>query len=170
MKRRKNNVRFKALEKILEELGFEERRSKKGTSHRVFSHPKLSQNIVLVSHGKNDPVKFYQVNDVIKALQELGNNKKKNSEYYLSLEYPITIERMDDGIYCASIPLLNGCKGYGGNHKKALDELKGVKETLLEMMLNQRKPIPEPTIRLEIPASTFSRIRNKKQLERFVRV
>lgn len=95
---------------------------------------------------------------------------KKNSEYYLSLEYPITIERMDDGIYCASIPLLNGCKGYGGNHKKALDELKGVKETLLEMMLNQRKPIPEPTIRLEIPASTFSRIRNKKQLERFVRV
>lgn len=73
-------------------------------------------------------------------------------------------------MYCASIPLLNGCKGYGETHKKALDELKGVKETLLEMMLDQRKPIPEPTVRLEIPASTFSRIRNKKQLEQFVRV
>jgi predicted RNA binding protein YcfA (HicA-like mRNA interferase family) len=79
LKRRKNNVRFKELEKLLLQLGFEIRRSKKGTSHRVFSHPKLTQNIVLVSHGKNDSVKFYQVNDVIKALQELENNNEKKS-------------------------------------------------------------------------------------------
>lgn len=77
---------------------------------------------------------------------------------------------MEDGIYCASIPLLAGCKGYGETQNKALDELRGVKETLIEMMVEQRKPIPEPTIRLEIPTSTFSRIRNKKQLEQFVRV
>jgi len=95
---------------------------------------------------------------------------KKNRDYYLSLEYPITIERMEDGVYCASIPLLKGCKGYGETQKKALDELQGVKETLLEMMVEQRKPMPEPTIRLEIPTSTFSRIRNKKQLEQFVRI
>jgi predicted RNase H-like HicB family nuclease len=93
---------------------------------------------------------------------------KKNRNYYRSLEYPITIERMEDGLYCASIPLLTGCKGYGETQKKALNELHGVKEALLEMMVEQRKPIPEPTIRLEIPTSTFSRIRNKKQLEQFV--
>ena len=95
---------------------------------------------------------------------------KKNLNYYLSLEYPITLERMKDDVYCASIPLLAGCKGYGKTQKKALDELHGVKETLIEMLVEQRKPIPEPTIRLEIPTSIFSRIRNKKQLERFVRV
>ncbi len=79
LKRRKNNVRFKELEKILLQLGFTVRRSKKGTSHRVFSHPRLIQNIVLVSHGKNDSVKLYQVNDVIKALQELEINNEKKS-------------------------------------------------------------------------------------------
>ena len=94
---------------------------------------------------------------------------KKNLEYYLSLDYPVTIERMEDGIYCASIPLLNGCKGYGETQKKALDELHGIKQSLLEMMLDQQKSIPEPTVRLEIPVSTFSRIRNKKQLQQFVR-
>jgi predicted RNase H-like HicB family nuclease len=95
---------------------------------------------------------------------------KKKHNYYLALDYPISIERMEDGAYCASIPLLKGCKGYGETQKKALDELHGVKETLLAMMIEQRKPIPEPTIRLEIPTSTFSRIRNKKMLEQFVRV
>jgi predicted RNA binding protein YcfA (HicA-like mRNA interferase family) len=79
LKLRKNSVRFKELEKILLQLGFEVRRSKRGTSHRVFSHPKLTQNIVLVSHGKNDSVKIYQVHDVLKALQELDNNNEKKS-------------------------------------------------------------------------------------------
>lgn len=79
LKRRKNNIRFKELEKILLQFGFKLRRSKKGTSHRVFSHPKLTQNVVLVSHGKNDIVKYYQVNDVIKSLQELENDNEKKS-------------------------------------------------------------------------------------------
>ncbi|MCX6137231.1 MAG: type II toxin-antitoxin system HicA family toxin [Ignavibacteriales bacterium] len=79
LKRRKNNVHFKELEKVLLQFGFELRRSKRGTSHRVFSHPQLTQNIVLVSHGKNDIVKFYLVNDVIKALQELDDNNEKKS-------------------------------------------------------------------------------------------
>ncbi len=71
LRRRKHNVRFKELEKILLSIGFEERRSKKGTSHHVFSHPELSQSVVLVTHGKNDVVAFYQVNEVIDALLEL---------------------------------------------------------------------------------------------------
>ena len=94
---------------------------------------------------------------------------KKNLNYYLVLDYPVTIDRMEDGIYCASIQLLNGCKGYGDTQKKALDELHGVKEELLGMMLDQHKIIPEPIIHLEIPVSTFSRIRNKKQLKQFVK-
>ena len=69
--KRKRNIRFHELERILLQLGFVERKSKKGTSHFVFSHFKLVQNIVLVSHGKNDFIPLYQVNDIIKALKEL---------------------------------------------------------------------------------------------------
>jgi predicted RNase H-like HicB family nuclease len=54
---------------------------------------------------------------------------------------------MEDGVYCALVPLLKGCKGYGNSRKKALDELQSVKETLLEMMLNQHKSITELTIK-----------------------
>lgn len=92
----------------------------------------------------------------------------KNLSYYLALDYPITIERMEDKLYCASIPLVKGCKGYGATPSKAMEELAGVKETLFDMMLRQRKTIPEPTIKLEIPVSEFSRIPNKKKLQRFV--
>ena len=68
---RKRNIRFHELERVLLGFGFLERQSKKGTSHYVFSHPKLTQNITLVSHGKNDYIPIYQVNDVLKALEEL---------------------------------------------------------------------------------------------------
>jgi len=59
------------VEKILLNLNFTERHSKHGTSHRIFSHPKLTFNITLVTHGKNDILPSYQVQDIIKTLQEL---------------------------------------------------------------------------------------------------
>jgi predicted RNA binding protein YcfA (HicA-like mRNA interferase family) len=68
---RKRNIRFREAEKMLVRSGFVERRSKKGTSHRVFSHPKLTYNITLVSHGRNDILPPYQVADMTKALEEL---------------------------------------------------------------------------------------------------
>ena len=71
LRSRKHNTRFRDTEKLLLQLGFIERHSKHGTSHRVFSHPKLNWNITLVTHGKNDLLPFYQVQDIIKALQEL---------------------------------------------------------------------------------------------------
>lgn len=60
------------MKKILTSSGFEFRQSGKGSSHYVFSHPHLNNNIVLVSHGKNDILKSYQVQDAIQALEELG--------------------------------------------------------------------------------------------------
>ena len=95
---------------------------------------------------------------------------KKNIEYYLSLDYSITIDRMDDGLYCASIPLLKGCKGYGVDVGEAVEELQGVKETLLELMLEQGKSIPEPIVYLEIPVNEFNRMPARKKLDQFVKV
>ena len=71
LKSRKHNIRFRDIQKLLIQNGFIERHSKRGTSHRIFSHPKLMMNITLVTHGKNDLLPSYQVQDVIKALQEL---------------------------------------------------------------------------------------------------
>jgi predicted RNA binding protein YcfA (HicA-like mRNA interferase family) len=73
LRTRKRNIRFQEIERMLHRFGFEERRSKKGTSHRVFSHPLLALNVTLVSHGRNDYLPVYQVNDVIHALEELGD-------------------------------------------------------------------------------------------------
>jgi predicted RNA binding protein YcfA (HicA-like mRNA interferase family) len=71
LRSRKRNVRFREAERILLRAGFVERRSKKGTSHRVFSHPRLTLNVTLVSHGRNDYIPPYQVEDVLRALEEL---------------------------------------------------------------------------------------------------
>jgi predicted RNase H-like HicB family nuclease len=76
---------------------------------------------------------------------------------------------MEDGVYCASIPLLRGCKGYADSPAEAIAELQGVKESLLELMLKQGKEIPEPTVRLEIPISNYSRLRNRRSLDRFIK-
>ena len=95
---------------------------------------------------------------------------KKNLQYYLSLYYPIQIEQMEDGTYCASIPLLKGCKGYADTPTTAIEELDGIKEALFELMLEQGKPIPEPSVHLEIPLSDFRRMPNKQRLKRFVKV
>jgi predicted RNA binding protein YcfA (HicA-like mRNA interferase family) len=71
LRRAKRHVRFRDAERILRRLGFSQKRSKKGTSHHVFSHPRLANNITLVSHGKNDELPMYQIRDIIKALEEL---------------------------------------------------------------------------------------------------
>lgn len=95
--------------------------------------------------------------------------KKRSLQYYLALDYPMHIERMEDGTYCASIPLLRGCKGYAKTPSEAIEELKGVKETLIGLMLQQGKHIPEPTVQLEIPISQFSKIRNHNKLKQFIK-
>lgn len=94
--------------------------------------------------------------------------KRKNQSYYLQLEYPATIRKMPDGAYCAEIPLLKGCAAYGKTADEALYELEGVKETILEILLEKGKPVPEPTIRLEIPVGVFEQLEIKKELAAYV--
>lgn len=71
VKQRKRNVRFREMQQLLLQFGFQKRQSKKGSSHYVFSHPRLVQNVVLVTHGKDDLLPEYQVKDALDALSEL---------------------------------------------------------------------------------------------------
>lgn len=95
--------------------------------------------------------------------------KKKEVQRYESLDYPMVIERMDDGTYRASIPLIKGCKGYAQTPTEAIDELNEIKKTLIELMLEQGKAIPEPTVQLEIPLSKFSKFPNRRKLKQFIK-
>ena len=94
--------------------------------------------------------------------------QRKNLTYYLQLEYPTTIRKMPDGMYCAQIPLLKGCMAYGKSADEALYELEGVKETVLSILLEKGKPIPEPMVRLEIPLTVFERLAIKEKLAAYI--
>ncbi len=96
--------------------------------------------------------------------------ERKDLGYYLQLEYPTTIRKLPDGIYCAEIPLLKGCAAYGTTADAALDELEGVKETILEILWEKGKPIPEPTVRLEIPLSVFEQLEMRKELATYIQL
>jgi len=94
--------------------------------------------------------------------------ENKNLGYYLQLEYPTTIRKMPDGLYCAEIPLLKGCAAYGETADEALYELEGVKETVLETLLEKGKPILEPTVHLEIPVDVFEQLEEKEELAAYI--
>jgi len=64
-------MRFSDLDAILKDLGYEMRQSRKGSSHYVYSHPEVEKLVVLVSHGRNDILPGYQVNDAIQSVRRL---------------------------------------------------------------------------------------------------
>jgi len=92
---------------------------------------------------------------------------KKDKKYYKSLNYPIQIEKIDEG-FCAFIPVLRGCKAFGETPEIALEELEAVKEGFFEVFLEMGNPIPEPLIHLDIPHDVFCRLKQREELEPFV--
>ncbi|MBU1261638.1 type II toxin-antitoxin system HicB family antitoxin [bacterium] len=98
---------------------------------------------------------------------------KKDVGYYMKLKYPIKITptpEEEGGGYCAEISNLYGCLGDGETIEEALKNLEDVKYTTIEMLLEKKKPIPEPTIHLEIPWSAFKLLKQKEEVERFIAV
>lgn len=97
---------------------------------------------------------------------------RKNIDYYMGLKYPIKITPIPEeegGGYCAEISNLYGCLGDGETVEEALKNLEDVKYTTIEILLEKEKPIPEPTIHLEIPFSIFKSLKGKREIEEFVR-
>jgi predicted RNase H-like HicB family nuclease len=92
---------------------------------------------------------------------------KKNKKYYMSLNYPVQIEKVDEG-YCAYILMLRGCKAFGKTPEMALKELEAVKEGFFDVFIKMKKPIPEPIIHLDIPFDVFRGLKQKEELEQFV--
>jgi len=95
---------------------------------------------------------------------------QNNLDYYLSLNYPIKVERIrleEGGGYCAYIPIISrsGCIGYGETPEEALHNLEDVKKTLIKTRLELGKPVSEPSneevVYLEMPNSIYRSMENK---------
>ena len=92
---------------------------------------------------------------------------KKDKKYYMSLSYPVQIEKVHEG-FCAFIPMLKGCKAFGETAEIALKELEAVKEGFFDVFLEMGKPISEPVIHLDIPHDVFRGMKHREELEPYV--
>ena len=92
---------------------------------------------------------------------------KKDKQYYMSLRYPVQIEKVDEG-FSAFIPMLKGCKAFGETAEITLKELDAVKEGFFDVFLEMGKPIPETVIHLDIPYDVFRGMKHREELEPFV--
>ena len=76
--------------------------------------------------------------------------KKKDFNYYMSLNYPVEISVIPEdegGGYFACIPLLSGCWSDGETFEEAYKNILEVKGLWIEDMLDRGMPINEPNIK-----------------------
>ena len=94
----------------------------------------------------------------------------KKLDYYLNLNYPITIDKFTDYDgkmkYVAEIPDLPGCSSYGEELEEALKKLEDAKISWIEVSLARNLEIPEPVTENEFSGKFLLRIPAKlhKQL------
>jgi len=69
---------------------------------------------------------------------------KKTIEYYLSLDYPITIQYDPEDRYYANINAFGICSGVGETVAEAYDSAMESKRLWIEAALDKGLPIPEP--------------------------
>ena len=75
---------------------------------------------------------------------------------------------MPDGMICADIKEIPGLCAYGKTIKDAIEELEIVKSAAFELMISQKKEIPVPKIKLEIPYDSFEKFPFAGQLSQYV--
>lgn len=94
----------------------------------------------------------------------------KNIDYYMSQRYTIEIKSYPDGVFCAEIKEIPGLCAYSETQKGALEELENIKQAAFELMINQKKEIPLPTLKFEVPISDFEKFSFKEELEKYAMV
>jgi len=90
----------------------------------------------------------------------MNTNLQKDLDYYLSLNYEITLRKMtaaeagaSERRYLAQIPLIDGLMAEGETPQEALTHLEIVKRLAFELMLEQGKEILEPRFEIAVEAA-----------------
>lgn len=74
--------------------------------------------------------------------------KNKDLKYYLELNYPSQITKIDDedgGGFLIEVPMLKGCMSDGETVEEAYNNLEDAKKEWFSYMLENNLEIPEPT-------------------------
>lgn len=77
----------------------------------------------------------------------MSNNKLKDINYYMSLDYTVVINKVKDEdkpYYYGKIAELDGCHTTADTAEELLKELEEVKKDYIEIKLEYGDPIPEP--------------------------
>jgi len=103
-----------------------------------------------------------------KPSHEGENTLQKDLDYYLSLNYPISVEETEkDGrkYFILSIPDLPGCWAEGATFDEARNQLEESKEVWIMANLGEGRSIPEPVIEEEFSGKFLLRITPKVHMK-----
>jgi predicted RNA binding protein YcfA (HicA-like mRNA interferase family) len=67
-----NNIYFKELCRLAEKAGFQQRKQQSGTSHRIYTHPKLRKEKPLSFQSDGGKAKPYQVRQLLDLIDAYG--------------------------------------------------------------------------------------------------
>ena len=97
----------------------------------------------------------------------------KELNYYLNLNYPLTMTREEDGSYFVAYPDLKGCFSTGDDIKEAIEMANDAKKAWLETAIENNIYIPEPkqeeeysgNFKLRMPKSLHKALADAAQQE-----
>ena len=93
---------------------------------------------------------------------------EKNLNYYMSLNYPVTVETFfEDGeeYFSVEIPDLPGCGSYGSTIQEAFERLEEAKELWLEESLKRGLDIAEPVLEEDFSGKFLLRIPSRLHMK-----
>lgn len=96
-------------------------------------------------------------------------NASKDLKYYLGLNYPYQITKIDEndgGGFLIEVPMLKGCISDGETVEEAYNNLEEAKKEWLTYMLENNLPIPEPATKTTYSGKFMVRI--PKTLHRII--
>lgn len=96
-------------------------------------------------------------------------NASKDLKYYLELNYPYQITKIDEedgGGFLIEVPMLKGCMSDGETVEEAYNNLEEAKKEWLSYMLENNLPIPEPAAKTTYSGKFMVRI--PKTLHRII--
>ena len=88
-------------------------------------------------------------------------NASKDLKYYLELNYPYQITKIDEtdgGGFLIEVPMLKGCMSDGETVEEAYNNLEEAKKEWLSYMLENNLPIPEPAAKTNYSGKFVVRI------------
>ena len=91
-------------------------------------------------------------------MSQKKNVERESLEFYLNLNYPVTLHRDPDGGYVVEIKELPGCITQGETLEEALDEIEEARSLWIETAYDRGDDIPLPSTEVQYSGKTLLRM------------